>query len=520
MSSEGPSQSLNIRLQFLGAASGIVTGSSTLVTITRGKTKTNVLVDCGLFQGEHEDYNYELFTDPKLKIDVVLITHTHYDHSAGLGLLAKDRKGCPPFEGKIYASLEAVNEGCYILRDAAKINEQKLKGYRGQLEKVKQEIEKTQERAAKIPTKLRELRALEEAYTTVEEEEQKVLYTQDDADNAISHFEPIVFSVSDESKRVKIAEGIEANFIPSNHINGSAMIELRVTYGKEERVISFTGDIANKESFLYRKRRIKENNKVRDIVMEGLHGNEDRIESMSDSYKILMRIIRQCRKNGRTVIIPTFALDRSATILAMLNSMMPKIGKFKVFIDSPLTERELMCYINSYNTLNSAWFDYEKPYPFNLDNVEFVKEYGDHMELSRMNGFSVILTSSGMGNGGRVLDYFRNRVQHDSSVFVFPGYLVENCPSRILVETPRGSICELNGESFVKQCQTIQLFGLSSHGYMEEKFDILDAYPNVDTVYLNHGDRESIEAIRDQIIERYGGTITVYTPDLGDCYNL
>jgi metallo-beta-lactamase family protein len=87
MSSEGFGQSLNIKLQFLGAASGIVTGSGTLATITRGNTKTNILVDCGLFQGEHEDYNYELYTDPNLKIDAILITHAHYDHLAGLGLI-------------------------------------------------------------------------------------------------------------------------------------------------------------------------------------------------------------------------------------------------------------------------------------------------------------------------------------------------------------------------------------------------------------------------------------------------
>jgi Cft2 family RNA processing exonuclease len=416
--------------------------------------------------------------------------------------------------------METVNEGCYILRDAAKINEQKLKGYKGQLEKVKQEIAKTQERAAKVPTKLRELRALEEAYSTVEEEEQKVLYTQEDAETAISLFEPIIFSPEDDEKTVQIAEGIEAKFIPTNHINGSCMIELKATYGDEERTVLFTGDIANGESYLYKKRTLKGNDKVCAIVMEGLHGNEDHLETMYDSYKILMRLIKQARRNGRMVIIPTFSLDRSATILAMLNHMMKTIGNFKIFIDSPLTERELMCYISSYSSLKSAWYDYEKPYPFNLDNVTIVKEYGDHMELSRMLGVSVILTSSGMGNGGRVLDYFRNHVQHDASVFVFPGYLVEECPSRILLDTVRGTICELNGEKFVKQCQTVQLYGLSSHGYMPEKWDIIDAYPNADTVFINHGEQESVESIRDQIIEGTNGAITVYTPELGDTYNL
>lgn len=478
---------LSVSLEFLGATDGIVTGSANLVTITRGNVTRRILVDYGWFQGDHEYLNEER-TIYGSDIDCVLLTHAHLDHCGGIPLLFNT--GDHPYEGEIFGSRETLNQAEHILRDSAKLNSKKLRGFKNGFKRVKREITRRKEKAEREDASAKELANYDSAVSSIEEVEEEVLFTIDDVEEAIEHFHPIDFTLGEqEIVEISLFEGIDAKFIPITHINGSTLIELTAHLGCDQYTIAFTGDVGNRKTVLYREHSIPKNRKVDALVLESLHSDYyDPVENLEESTIRLRKIIKRAVKKQKTVIIPVFALDRSAGIIKVLNDFMDQGMYLQCYLDSPLAEKELYEYISSYKEGRSVWFNYDQPYPFNLDRFHIISNFQDHALLSKYNGPNVIITSSCMGYGGRIIDYFAHHIQDPNSVFVFPGYLPEESPSRVLLEADKGKMVELSGNRFIKRCDVYQLHGFSSHGYFDDKMAIIDAYPNLSTIFLNHGD--------------------------------
>ena len=103
---------LSIKLEFLGATDGIVTGSTNLVTVTRGNITHKILVDFGMFQGEDEYMNEERNISGA-DIDAILLTHGHIDHCGAIPSLFRAGFEDTRFKGKIYGSEETLNQACY-----------------------------------------------------------------------------------------------------------------------------------------------------------------------------------------------------------------------------------------------------------------------------------------------------------------------------------------------------------------------------------------------------------------------
>ncbi|HZH70559.1 MAG TPA: MBL fold metallo-hydrolase, partial [Flavobacteriaceae bacterium] len=105
-----------VELHFFGAA-GTVTGSKFLLETS----EMNILIDCGMFQGlkELRLQNWDVFPFPPEKIDLVLLTHGHFDH---VGYLPKLRQ--QGFEGPIIGSSPTMAVASVVLLDSAKIQEE------------------------------------------------------------------------------------------------------------------------------------------------------------------------------------------------------------------------------------------------------------------------------------------------------------------------------------------------------------------------------------------------------------
>ena len=257
------------------------------------------------------------------------------------------------------------------------------------------------------------------------------------------------------------------------------------------------------------------------MVLESLHGAQNPTETYMDSIHTIKKILKRCIKEKKNLYIPVFALDRSAIFVMVMNMLMDSGLRFNCFFDSPLGQKELECYINSYNSKESQWFDYDKKYPFNIERTEFnfISDYPEHMRLVKKEGPNVVLTSSCMGYGGRVLDYFEQHIQDENAVFIFPGYLPDESPSKILCDANCGEIVEINGQRYIKHCETYQLHGFSSHGYLEDKLKIIERYCNANVIFLNHGDEESINEIKEKLtITKADATIIV--PDFCEVHVL
>jgi metallo-beta-lactamase family protein len=492
-------KSLEVSARFLGANAGVVTGSATLVTIKRGESVRSILIDYGLFQGDDDYQNYDRMISGD-DVDCILLTHSHLDHCGGLPLLFKVWGDNIPYTGRIFGSRETLNQATHILKNSAKLNETNGPVHGSELSKIKGRLNREKDKAVREAASPRDIANIDSNISSVEEEEAEVLYTLVDVDETIRHFFPIDFTFEDQYKDVQLYDGITARFIPTSHINGSCMIELTAEYNGERYTVVFTGDIGRDKSLLYRRIPVPVNPDASSIVLESLHGAESNPQDLSEAVYEFKRILYRAKKKNKTVIIPLFALDRTAGFIKILNKFMNDGFRFDCYIDSPLAMKELFEYIESYQTGSSAWFSY-KEFPFSTERMTIIGSYQEHNLAVKIDGFAVFLTSSGMGYGGRVVDYFEHHIQERNSVFIFPGYLVEGSPSRVLHETRQGEKFYIGNRPFKKQCETYWLSGFSSHGYIEEKLRLLRSYPNLTRIFLNHGDESSILSLHQELTE-------------------
>lgn len=495
--SKTPDSNLQVFVHFLGANNGVVTGSATIVTIKRNGETKNILVDYGWFQGVDEEMNSERVISGD-EIDCVLLTHAHLDHCGGIPALFRAIDGDVPYLGKIYGSRETLEQAVHILRDSAKLNENKIKDIKYGMKRAKNSLNKDKIKALHDGAKPCDIASIDSAVEVIKDEE-NIIFDSDDVEEAIKHFVPVDVKVYG-NEEISLFEGIDAKFIPTPHINGSCMIELRAHYGEEEYTIVFSGDIGKEDTILYRKMNFPNNFKANAIVLESLHGDEREEETLNESVLMLKKHIKKAIKKQKTVIIPVFAMDRSASIIKVLNDFMDQGLYLQCFVDSPLAMKEFGCYVDSYNN-GSSWFSYHNGYPFKLDRFTVIKEYQEHLIASKYKGPNIFITSSLMGYGGRVLDYFEHHIQDEDSVFIFPGFMPNECPSKALLDAKKGEIVEINDKRYIKQCETIWLHGFSSHGYADDKFRVISSYPNATKVFLNHGDEGSLIGTYSDVFE-------------------
>ena len=503
---------LEVSVEFLGAVAGVITGSGTLLVVRRGNAVKKILIDFGMFQGEDEYLNKERIISPE-EIDFVLLTHSHLDHCGGLPVLFKSATDAPPYNGMIYGSKETLEQAKHIIIDAASVNYRKFQNKVAELKEAQNTVKKENNKLKKKDPSKKDLMSLDMLNDEVEEIAAEILYLPVDAEEAIRHFSPVELNTC-----ISLCEGIDAKFIPNSHINGSTMIEVYISYGSMRYGIVFSGDIGKRRTPLYKEMIYGSEPGINALVLECLHGTEEQQEDFTDSIQILKKILKKCVREQKNLYIPAFALDRSAIILMVLNTFMDKVTNFNCFFDSPLGEKELVCYMQSYNSGTSEWFDYDKKEPFNIERINFVSDYSGHMRLVKRDGPNVVLTSSCMGYGGRVLDYFEQHIQDEDAVFVFPGFLPDECPSKVLCDAKRGEIVEIMGKRYVKHCETYQLHGFSSHGYLEDKLEVVERYCNVDTIFLVHGEEKSIQEIKEVLASKLDAK--VIAPDFCDEYEL
>ncbi len=190
-----------MKLTFLGAAGGVVTGSAYLLETRRAR----VLVDFGQFQGGRrvEALNRMPGKVAARRLDAVVLTHAHLDHCGRLPLLARNG-----FRGTIHATPATLELAGVILRDSAKV-------HRYELERENRK----RERAGRRP---------------LEPE-----FTREDVDAVLERCRPVAYH-----RPVPVAEGVSARFVEAGHMLGSTCVELTVEEGEgAARKLVFSGDL-------------------------------------------------------------------------------------------------------------------------------------------------------------------------------------------------------------------------------------------------------------------------------------
>lgn len=472
-------------ITFFGAARS-VTGSCTLVE-SNGK---RILIDCGLAQGDDEkSWGNTLPFDAKT-IDALLLTHAHIDHSGKLPLLVKQG-----FKGKIH-STEATKALCSImLVDSGHI----------------QESEAEWKNRKNLRSGLKPI---------------EPLYTIEDAKVTTE-----MFSGHSYNERFTLFDTIEVVFVDAGHMLGSSSIQLWLTEGDESKTVVFSGDIGNLDQPLI-------NNpvcftKADFVIMESTYG--DRLhpkreyntqkEATEAKSKELAEIIRVTFEKGGNVIIPTFAVGRTQELLYLLRNIitkgyLPEIPYLPVYLDSPLAIEATTIFSNHME----GYFDKEAMdlvkegiNPLLFSSLTTTTTAQESKELNFLKESSVIISSSGMCEAGRIRHHLKHNLWREESTIVFTGYQAKGTLGRSLIDG--ATHVTLFNERIEVKATVTKLQGLSGHADQNGLIRWLGCLEQAPVhIFVNHGDENVAPSFAQFLVSTLD--LKAWAPSFGEKFNL
>ncbi len=464
-----------MKLTFHGAARE-VTGSAHIVTIN-GK---NILLDCGLFQGKRKEAfekNRNFLVDPD-KIDVMLLSHAHMDHSGNIPTLIK--KG---YKGKIYCT-DATADLCKIMfRDCAYIQMRDI-----------EYVNKKRARQGKNPF--------------------EPLYTIEDADIASQRLEPIGYS-----KPFKLFDNVQVAFHDAGHILGSAFTEIIFRENGQTKKLMFTGDIGRRDIPI-----LKDPVIIKDIdylITESTYGDR-RHPPAADVKNTLKKVIGQiCQTKGK-LIIPAFSIGRTQYIVYMLNKLYSEgqISALPIFVDSPLSGAATEIYAKHRECWDSAAVEFliNGHKPFDFKTLRYTENVDESKALNDMPGPMIIISASGMCEAGRIVHHLKNNITNSRNIVLIVGYMAENTLGRRIAEQHKN--VKIFGTPLPLKAEVEEIAALSAHA---DEFEMLDYFSrcgasHIEHVFCVHGEQNALEFFSEKL--RQAGMKNAHIPSPGQVFEL
>lgn len=427
------------RLSFLGAT-GTVTGSKYLVE----HDGLRLLVDCGLFQGlkQRRLMNWDrLPVDPR-RLDAVLLTHAHLDHSGFLPALVRDG-----FTGPVWCTSPTLELSRLLLPDSGHLQEEDAayanrKGF--------------SKHHPALP-----------------------LYTEADAEHALERFRTVRFG-----QPLDLGHGATAQFTHAGHILGASSV--RIALGG--RKLLFSGDLGRYDDLLMRDP--TDAPEADTLVMESTYG--DRLHPDDDPGDELADVIRRTVGRGGTVLIPAFAVGRAQLLLHVIAQLKVRgaIPDVPVFLNSPMAIDTTALYrrFAKGHRLDDAQLQAMADVATMVRSVEASKA------LNRVTYPSVIVSASGMATGGRVLHHLKAMGPDPRSSIVLVGYQAPGTRGADLQAGKR--TLRMHGADHEIRAEVVTITGLSAHGDANDLVRWARSIPGrPNRVFLTHGEPAASEAL-------------------------
>jgi metallo-beta-lactamase family protein len=457
-----------MRITFLGAARS-VTGSMHLLEADNRR----LLLDCGLFQGKRKEAflrNREIRFDG-MDLDAVLLTHAHIDHSGNLPSLIK--RG---FAGTIYATGATADLCGIMLPDSGHLQERDVEF-----------VNKKRRREGKTPF--------------------EPLYTAEEARATPPYFQQVSYE-----QPFRLNGSLEVVYHEAGHMLGAAMIEIRVKEGMgRHRTIVYTGDIGRPGQPILRDPWFP--GPVDFLIMESTYGGRSH-EGPDRLREKLLRVLARAIATKGKVVIPAFSVGRTQTLVYMLHKLWLEgvLPPLEIFVDSPLSvnatevfRRHPECYDPEMLEFLSRDQD-----PFGLSLLTYVRDLEDSKKLNRHPGPCVIISASGMCEGGRILHHLAHTVGDPRNTILIIGFQAENTLGRRLVE--RAMPIRIFGEEYDLKAEVVTINAFSAHADQGELLAWFEKGGcKAGKIFLVHGEDQATSALAGLLAQR--GFHNVAIPD-------
>ena len=445
-----------LNLRFVGAAR-TTTGSLHSVEYDGHR----VLVDCGLLQG-HRKESFEAnraMPFPADSVDAIVLSHAHIDHSGRLPAFVK-----AGYRGPIYAT-PATRDLCEVmLRDSAFLQAKDV-----------EYVNKTRCKQGKKPFEL--------------------LYDEKDVADTMALFRTLPYGETRE-----IVPGLRATLRDAGHILGSASVTFDYDkWGKRRRLL-FTGDLGQTHTPFLRDPEPVEG--VDALVTECTYGDREHppAANVEGRLKDYLRFIVQHRSK---LIVPAFSVGRTQQLLYILNKMYEagKLPPIPIYVDSPLSKaateihrRHADCFNDATRAMLARGDD-----PFDFHGLRFLTTVEESMALNTKEGPMVVISASGMCEGGRILHHLKNGIENPLNIVLITGFQAESTLGRKLVDGV--SPVKIYGEEKTPKATIYTINGLSAHADRTGLTAFAKALgPTVRRAFCVHGELAYCEAHRDNLL--------------------
>ncbi len=444
-----------MKITFNGAAK-TVTGSQYLLEVNGHR----LLLDCGLFQGKRKqsfELNRQGACDGK-DLDAIILSHAHIDHSGNIPCLVRNG-----FKGDIFTTLATRDLCAVMLLDSAFLQEKDV-----------EYVNRKREKEGKNPF--------------------EPLYTKKDAVNAMQYFVGISYN-----RKRQILPGVELTLVDAGHMLGSAHVILDINdkdSGKQTRLV-FSGDIGRPDIPIIRDPEpITEGADI--LIIESTYGNRNH-PPYPESEMELKRIVNETVERGGALLIPAFAVGRTQQIVFALHKLFTKgeIPDIPIYVDSPMATRTTDIFRLHPEAYDEEIMDFmlqdRENNPFGFETLKYTASVEESKILSSSKKSAIVISASGMMEGGRILHHLKNRITNPKNTLLITGWQAPHTLGRIIVDG--GTDIKIFGEEYQVKAKIEVITGFSGHADREGLLAWAGAMQKKPShTFVVHGEEESATA--------------------------
>lgn len=460
------------KLTFYGAT-GTVTGSRFLLE-TQGK---KLLIDCGLFQGLKENRlkNWDFFPVPPYEINHIFLTHAHIDHSGYLPKLYKEG-----FKGDIYCTYATYDLCKILLMDTAHLQEEDAhwanqKGF--------------SRHDPALP-----------------------LFTKADARSVIELLKPIYYG-----EDLFLTDNLRIKLKDAGHILGSSFVEIKTTINSKTIRIFFSGDLGRPHQPILRSPVQAFN--VDYLILESTYGN--RLHSEKSPKEELAQVINQTITYGGVLVIPSFAVGRTQSLLYIIRELENenRIPILPIYVDSPMAIDATEIFTN-----HKGDYDYESKIlelkgikVMQPKNLKICRSREESIKINNIQSKAIIISASGMLAGGRILHHLAKRLPDKKNTILFIGYQAEGTRGRAIING--NPSIKIHGQQIPVNARIESISSFSAHADYQEILSWLMGFNHPPKItFLVHGEPEASLELKKHIEKALKWK--VIRPQYQDSYNL